>query len=83
MGLYVMMYDDLKKALDILQAMEAATRQTMELQGATHGCTNKITTKPEKIPYRCGGKRSPNDCRYKDQQCNKCNKQGHIIAKMC
>ena len=72
MGLYVMMYDDLKKALDILQAMEATTRQTMELQGATHGGTNKITTKPEKIPcYRCGGKRSPNDCRYKDQQCNK------------
>ena len=79
---------DLKKAFEISQAMEAATRQAMELQGATpvdsaHYVTNKITTKQGKRTcYRCGGRHSPNDCRFKEQQCKKCNKQGHI-AKMC
>ena len=79
---------DLKKAFEISQAMEAATRQTMELQGATpvdsaHCVTNKITTKQGKRScYCCGGRHSPNDCRFKEQQCKKCNKQGHI-AKMC
>ena len=48
-----------------------------------HMVVHTSTTKPGKRPcYYCGGKHSPNDCRYKDQQCNKCNKQGHI-AKMC
>ena len=82
---------DLKKALEISQAMEAATKQTMELQGATpvdsanyvRSGTHKATARQTKKPcYRCGGKHSPNDCRFKDQQCNKCNKTGHI-AKMC
>ena len=68
--------------------MEAATKQTMELQGATsvdstQCVTNKITTRQGKRPcYRCGGRHSPNDCRFKEQQCNTCKKQGHI-AKMC
>ena len=82
---------DLKKALEISQAMEAATKQTMELQGGTpvdsanyvRSGTHKATARQTKKPcYRCGGKHSPNDCRFKDQQCNKCNKTGHI-AKMC
>ena len=81
----------MKKALEISQAMEAATKQTMELQGATpvdsasyvRSNTHKATTRQTKKPcYHCGGKHSPNDCRFKDQQCNKCNKTGHI-AKMC
>ena len=79
---------DLKKALEISKAMEAATRQAMELQGATpvdstQYVTNKITTRQGKRPcYRCGGRHSPNDCRFREQQCNTCKKQGHI-AKMC
>ena len=77
---------DLKKALEISQAMEAATKQTMELQGATpvdtHCVTNKHSKQGKRPCYRCGGKHAPNDCKFKDQQCKKCNKRGHI-AKMC
>ena len=82
---------DLKRTLEISQAMEAATKQTMELQGATSvdsanyvrsGTHKKTTRQARKSCYCCGGKHSPNDCRYKDQQCNKCNKRGHI-AKVC
>ena len=79
---------DLKKALEISKTMEAATKQTMELQGttsvdSTQCVTNKITTRQGKRPcYRCGGRHSPNDCLFKEQQCNTCKKQGHI-AKMC
>ena len=68
--------------------MEAATKQTMELQGATpvdstHCATNKITTRQGKRPcYRCGGRHSLNDCQFKEQQCNTCKKQRHV-AKMC
>ena len=66
--------------------MEAATKQTVELQGATpvdtHYVTNKNSKQGKRPCYHCGGKHSPNDCRFKDQQCNKCSKRGHI-AKMC
>ena len=56
---------DLKRTLEISQAMEAATKQTMELQGATsvdsanyvRSSTHKKTTRQaRKSCYRCGGK---------------------------
>ena len=32
--------------------------------------------------YRCGGAHTPSSCRFKDSQCNFCQKKGHI-AKVC
>jgi len=58
---------DLRKALEISQAMGTAIKQTMELQeGSCSGsanyvrsCTTKATNRQGKKPcYRCGGKHS-------------------------
>ena len=32
--------------------------------------------------YRCGGKHSPRDCRFKDAVCHSCKKRGHL-ARVC
>lgn len=82
---------NLTKALEIAQATEAATKQTLEIQGAAsadtvyyvRSGTNKSTSRKAKKPcHRCGGRHSSHDCKFKDQQCNAYRKYGHI-AKMC
>ena len=46
------------------------------------GTSNSTRKLGKKQCYHCGGKHSPQDCRFKAQHCNKCNKRGHI-DKMC
>ena len=73
---------DLKKVSEISQAMEATSKQTIKLQGATlfdtYYVINKNSKQGTRPCYCCGGKHSPNDCRFKDQRCKKGSKRGHI-----
>ena len=81
-----------KKALDISLALEAATKDTKQLQAAAATPSNPVTvhkvregekSSPRIKCYRCG---KPNhkapECHYKDSVCAKCKKKGHI-AKVC
>ena len=78
-----------KKALEISLALEAATKDTKQLQTATSTSSAPVhavreTEKPPLVKcFRCG---KPNhkapDCRFKDSVCTKCNKKGHL-AKVC
>ena len=82
----------LAQAVEIAKGMEAATRDTQELQGQapsikavqSSGATKKSSgTVPEKQCHRCGKKNHlPHQCHFKDVVCHKCSKRGHI-AKVC
>ena len=81
-----------KKALDISLALEAATKDTKQLQAASATPGNPVPvykmregekSSPNIKCYRCG---KPNhkapECRYKESVCTKCKKKGHL-AKVC
>ena len=78
----------LARALEIAISMETAAKDALELQKKTTSeCTvNKIETRrPERMPacYRCGKtSHRPDNCWFKDKDCNSCNRKGHI-QKMC
>ena len=79
-----------KKALEISLTLEAATKDTKQLQTVVsassvpvHKVKETEGLSPNTKCYRCG---KPNhkapECRFKDSVCTKCNKKGHL-AKVC
>ena len=82
----------LTQAVDIAKGMEAATRDSHELQGqapsiqAIHSSTAAKANggnAPNKPCYHCGKKNHlPKECYFKSAVCRKCNKKGHI-SKVC
>ena len=82
------------KALEIAQAMELATRDLKDLQPDTASSTSvhklqghranfaPTPSKPHPPCYRCGGKHTAANCRFKTERCRGCNKVGHIV-RMC
>jgi len=77
----------LAQAVDIAKGMEAATRDSHELQGQAAAVRAIKSSSPirkkvsaqEKPCYRCGKtNRAPQQCHFKDAVCHKCNKKGHI-----
>ena len=84
-----------KKALEISLALEAATKDTKQLQAAISTTTpgypavlmHKVREGEKSLQsikcYRCGkaNHKAP-ECRYKDSVCSKCKKRGHL-AKVC
>ena len=82
----------LTQAVDIAKGMEAATRDSHELQGQvpniqavrSSSATKKSSGSTQGKPcYRCGKKNHlPQQCHFKEAVCHKCNKKGHI-SKAC
>lgn len=73
---------DLKKAMEIAQVMEAATKQFSELRASVPANQEIQFTTTENC-YRFGGKgHSQEKCYFKTQKCKNCGKKGHI-AKVC
>lgn len=82
----------LKRAIELATSMEAAAKGATELQQQmaqechVHECNvHKIDKRQQKSDacYRCGKKsHTPAECWFKDKECNKCQKTGHI-QKMC
>ena len=85
---------DFKKALEISLVLEAATKDTKQLQTATVASSNtdpvpvyKVREIEKPSPavkcFRCG---KPNhkalECHFKESVCTKCKKKGHL-AKVC
>ena len=81
-----------ERAIQIAQGMESAERNCLELHGTeeerliklTRSSTLKGPRKPQWTSikcFRCGGNNHKSeDCRFKDSQCFKCRKVGHIAA---
>ena len=83
-----------EKAYELAQAMETADHDARELQGPPTTAVNKLNrgtgrsfaTGPrptihknlQNNCYRCGGKHSANDCRFRQSECRFCKKVGHI-----
>ena len=79
-------------AMEVSQAVEAAERNTRDLQARQIPKTETVLAlnKPRaaNLPvsaskcYRYGGTHLPNDCYFKDAECHFYKKRGHI-AKVC
>ena len=83
-----------KMAVDIANAMESADKQANALRNeASSSSINKVNeNKPRqtrhtehrrndqenKPCFRCGENHTPQSCRFKNQNCHFCKKQGHI-----
>ena len=74
----------LKRAWEIIQAMESADKYADDLQQDVHvKSVNAIQSqKTDKFCYRCGGKHQATACPFKEAECYACRKKGHI-AKVC
>ena len=80
------------RAFTLAQSLESADRDTKALQvapsrvnavKATQNLRNfQNAKKPDRPCYRCGGQHFDQDCRFKDAECRKCGKKGHI-ARAC
>ena len=89
---------DFKKALEVAKAMEAATRNTADLQLSGSTTVHALQDGPPRQSktqnsharkgvhrdqcYRCGSEHNPVGCPYKATKCFKCDKIGHL-QKMC
>ena len=78
-----------KDAFKIVQSMELASKDLDALHQPSESPVNKIKTGPSgknqgrsTSCYRCGGKHREASCRFKDAECFKCGKRGHI-ARVC
>lgn len=78
----------LQKALELAIAMETASKDAMQLQkkvSTEAHSVNKFTAKSAKANacFRCGkGSHDQADCWFRDKNCMKCNRKGHI-QRMC
>ena len=81
----------LARATEIALAMEAAAKDTQELQGKKESKVNKLTKVNEKVNkvkedvkskphcYRCGSSaHESTECYFRNETCHKCGKVGHI-----
>ena len=75
-----------EKAQNIAVSMETAARDAAEIQQKSVECaTNKMSLNRNegKKCYRCGNtSHEPDECWFKDKECNNCGKLGHI-ARVC
>ena len=81
----------LAKATQIALSMEAAAKDSLELQGKNESVVNKLNKEKGKVEnvrdevwskrrcYRCGSNlHSLEECHFKNANCRKCGKVGHI-----
>ena len=68
------------KAYELALASEFADKSAKDLKSATPLVVNRVQHKQE--CYRCGDKHNAADCRFKNVECHKCGKKGHI-ARVC
>ena len=74
-----------QKAYDIALAMEAAERNAKELQGTAQEDVHRVYAKKkgggvrrDGKCYRCLGNHSPAECKFRNSECYRCKKIGHL-----
>ena len=79
------------KALEMVQAAEAADQGTKMLQSGSAPNSTVLAVEKLQVPvrnfnkekcFRCGRRHPSHTCRCKDWLCNNCGKRGHV-AKVC
>ena len=83
-----------KKAVEIATSMEIAAKNAEDLQMTQQNSTStvnkmdQVTQKSRYQPssqqndcYRCGGRHAAQDCFFRDSECHKCGKLGHISRR--
>jgi len=82
----------LKKAEEIASGEELAAKYVVDIQSdVTLGSVNQVDARdkngiedcrPDSECYHCGEKHEASACRFRDAQCFKCGRRGHL-AKVC
>ena len=79
----------LERAVEIAQGLESAERGSKKLQGDEQSSVGHIgqpsghKPRSKKPCYRCGeDSHTPDSCRFREAECRKCHKKGHI-ARVC
>lgn len=79
----------LDRAVEIAQGLESAEKSSKKLQGDGHSSVDRIAHPADyrscskKLCYRCGeDSHTPDSCRFRESECRKCHKKGHI-ARVC
>ena len=78
------------EAFALAQAFESAERNAKGIHAPAQNSVHFVKKPPGSRPsanrgnncYRCGGKHSSSNCRFKDATCHYCKKTGHI-ARVC
>ena len=73
------------KAVAMVKAMETVERSAKDLHSGSTGQVNyQKAGKEEKECgcYRCNGRHSAEKCRFRDAECFRCGRKGHL-ARMC
>lgn len=73
----------MKRAQEIAQSIESADKGAKDLKGdATHRCADSVNLtalgKKLKPCYRCNRRHDPKLCKFREANCHRCGKQGHI-----
>jgi hypothetical protein len=75
---------DFQKASGMAIAQETAVRDAKQLQKGASSDVHAIKSS-EKTPrsscFRCGRTHDPDECWFKDENCHKCGRRGHISRK--
>ena len=80
-----------KKAVDISLAFESALKHVVDMKTeATPSNVHRVNHREKNVKsprvnqecYRCGGKHDASSCKFRDAQCYKCERKGHL-AKKC
>ena len=78
-----------QKAFKLVQTAELADKNAEELQKQSSSNVHNLYPNRRSAPppshypcSRCGGKHSAKDCRFRNVDCHKCGKTGHL-AKVC
>ena len=75
-----------KRAVELALAFESASKNTLDLNTQVkeeEALVHRVNNHQGELKcYRCGGKRWPKQCRFRESKCFNCDEKGHL-ERMC